>query len=360
MKAQIVNLYSNEPPKGSQLKGDHGQSFLITIGDEKILFSPEAGEQEITAASDNGDNGQQLQLLQHLTGLEFRSARRLETENQVLSALSAPVVSGNGEELGTVVVLRDITREVEAEKLKDDFITSMSHELRTPPTAIKGYVDLLKMTASGQLDERQLGFIEAIDQNVKDLLNIIQQMLDLSQIDAKSLGIDQELQNITELVEMETGNWAEEMAANELTFNVDVPDEPIWVRGDWSRLTKVIYHLLSNACHYTLPGGQVDVSVSQKNILVQVDVKDTGVGISEENRQFLFTRFFRAIHQEETFDVSGAGLGLYMSKAIVEAHGGQIWLESELNTGSTFSFALPVVDPDSVDEEEYSFANVHS
>jgi signal transduction histidine kinase len=159
---------------------------------------------------------------------------------------------------------------------------------------------------------------------------------------------------------METGNWTEEMEANELTFNIYLTDEPIWVRGDWNRLTKVVYHLLSNACNYTLPGGQIEVSVSQKNILVQVDVKDTGVGISEENKQFLFTRFFRAIHQEETFDVSGAGLGLYMSKAIVEAHGGQIWMESELNTGSTFSFALPIVDPDSVEEEEYSFADVHS
>jgi len=368
-EASKLNAILNSIADGVVVQDTHGniittnpaaEQILAAIGEDKILFPPEAGEQEITPSSDNGDNNQQLQLLQHLTGLEFRSSRRLETESQVLSALSAPVVSGNGEELGTVVVLRDITREVEAEKLKDDFITSMSHELRTPPTAIKGYVDLLKMTASGQLDERQLGFIDAIDQNVKDLLNIIQQMLDLSQIDANSLGIDQELQNLTELVEMEAGNWAEEMAAQELTLNVDVPDEPIWVRGDWSRLTKVIYHLLSNACQYTLPGGRVDVSVSQKNILVQVDVKDTGVGISEENQQFLFTRFFRAIHQEETFDVSGAGLGLYMSKAIVEAHGGQIWMESELNTGSTFSFALPVVDPDAVDEEEYSFANVHS
>jgi PAS domain S-box-containing protein len=335
------------------------EKMLAAIGDDIILFAPEFTADNVLSPSDNGDHNQQLQLLQHLTGLEFRSARRLETEENVYSALSAPVVSGDGEELGIVVVLRDITREVEAEKLKDDFITSMSHELRTPPTAIKGYVDLLKMTASGQLDERQLGFIEAIDQNVKDLLNIIQQMLDLSQIDAGNLGIDQELQNLTELVELEAENWIGKMAAKELTFNVVVPDEPIWVRGDWNRLTKVVYHLLSNACNYTLPGGQVDISVSQKNVLVEVDVKDTGVGISEENERFLFTRFFRAIHQEETFDVSGAGLGLYMSKAIIETHGGRIWMESELNVGSTFSFALPIADPNSVDEETYSVANMH-
>jgi signal transduction histidine kinase len=285
----------------------------------------------------------------------------LETDNQVLSALSAPVVSSGEEELGTVVVLRDITREVEAEKLKDDFITSMSHELRTPPTAIKGYVDLLKMTAASQLDDRQLGFIDAIDQNVKDLLNIIQQMLDLSQIDAGTLGIDQELQNITELIEMEADNWVEQMTQRQLEFNVHLPDDPIWVTGDWSRLTKVMSHLLSNAHNYTLPGGQVDISVVRKNILVQVDIKDTGVGISEEDQRFLFTRFFRAIHEESTFDVSGAGLGLYISKAIVEAHGGNMWMESELNKGSIFSFALPVVDPESVESEEtYPVVEVHT
>ncbi len=332
------------------------ERILEAIGDDFVLDAVETDEQESIQLTDNDDHNQQAQLLKYLTGLEFREARRLKTDNEVLSALSAPVMSAEREELGVVVVLRDITREVEAERLKDDFITSMSHELRTPPTAIKGYVDLLKMTASGQLDERQIGFIEAIDQNVKDLLNIIQQMLDLSQIDAGTLGIDQELQNLTEVVETEAANWAEQMAERGLEFEVNLPDQPFWVRGDWNRLSKVIHHLLSNAHNYTLPGGKVEVSIIQKNILAQVDVKDTGVGVSEADQRFLFTRFFRAIHEESTFDVSGVGLGLYMSKAIVEAHGGKIWLTSELNKGSTFSFALPMVDPDAVDAEAYSYA----
>jgi signal transduction histidine kinase len=111
-------------------------------------------------------------------------------------------------------------------------------------------------------------------------------------------------------------------------------------------------NLISNAYNYTLPGGRVEVSVKQKGDQTQVDVKDTGVGIAKEDQRFLFTRFFRAIHDERTFDVSGAGLGLYMSKAIIEAHNGSIWVESELHQGSTFSFALPVADAELVEAEE--------
>ncbi len=177
-------------------------------------------------------------------------------------------------------------------------------------------------------------------------------MLDLSQIDAGTLGIDQELQNLVELIETETEEWYQKMEERELSFRIYLPDEPVWVRGDQNRLTIVMSNLLGNAYNYTLPSGQVEVRITQQDGWAQVDVKDTGVGISEEDQRFLFTRFFRAIHEESTFEVSGAGLGLYMSKAIIEAHGGTIGMESKLNQGSTFSFALPVVDPTLADAED--------
>jgi signal transduction histidine kinase len=112
-----------------------------------------------------------------------------------------------------------------------------------------------------------------------------------------------------------------------------------------------MHKLIKNAHDYTLPGGRIEVLVKRENGRAQVEVKDTGVGISEEDQHFLYTRFFRAIHDENTYEVSGAGLGLYMSKAIVEAHDGEMWMQSKLNQGSTFSFALPVVDPDDDMEE---------
>ncbi|MCK6625442.1 MAG: ATP-binding protein [Anaerolineae bacterium] len=290
-------------------------------------------------------------LLTHLTGLEFHETRRFEVGQRVLSALSAPVLTTDKEQLGSVVVLRDITREVESERLKDDFITSMSHELRTPLTAIKGYNDLLRMTAGEKLDDRQLSFIETVDKNVGDLLQLIQEMLDLSQIHAGTLGIDQEPVNLSQLITTESEKWTEKMQERGLAFTVHVPDEPVWVEGDWSRLTRVVHNLIRNAHDYTLPGGQIEVRLKRENGRGQVDFIDTGVGIAPEQQRFLFTRFFRAIHAESTFEVSGAGLGLYISKAIIEAHQGEIWLESKVNQGSTFSFALPIVK---VKEKEFA------
>ncbi len=293
-----------------------------------------------------------LALMNHLTGLEFHEVRRFEVGQRTLSALSAPVLTSDREELGVVVVLRDITREVESEKLKDDFITSVSHELRTPLTAIKGYNDLLRMTAGNKLDQRQLGFIETVDKNVGDLLQLIQEMLDLSQITAGTLGIDQEPLDFSELLESEVEKWTDKMAEKELTLTVHLPEQAIWVEGDWNRLARVVNNLIRNACDYTLPGGQVEVRLKQENGRLQADIEDTGVGITLEDQRFLFTRFFRAIHDESTYEVSGAGLGLYISKAIIEAHHGQIWMQSELNRGSTFSFSLPTIEPEPVEPED--------
>lgn len=282
-------------------------------------------------------------LLDRLKTLVFHETQRFELGTKVLSGLSAPVFTPDKDQLGSVVVLRDITREVESEKLKDDFITSISHELRTPLTAIKGYNELLGMTAAGKLDERQLEFIATVDKNVDDLLGLIQGVLDLSQIDAGNLGIDQEPVDLIGLIEQEVEDWTSEMAEKDLDFHTHLATEPLWVEGDEGRLARVLNNLIRNARDYTLPGGRVEVWARKDGETVQVDVRDTGVGISREHQRFLFTRFFRAIHEESTYEISGAGLGLYISKAIIEAHGGKIWAESERNRGSTFSFVLPLM-----------------
>lgn len=295
-------------------------------------------------------DGSTSDLLDHLTRLEFRETDRLEIGRHVLSASSAPVMISDQTQLGSVVVLRDITREVESDKLKDEFITSVSHELKTPLTAIKGYNNLLKMILemkpANQLEERQLSIVRTMDKELTDLDNLIQAMLDLSQIDAGELGVDREPLDLSELVEIETHNWIEKMSERNLKFVARLPDQPIWVSGDHDRLSRVLHHLIKNAHDYTLPGGSVEVSIKPGNGRVQVDVADTGVGISEEDQRFLYKRFFRAIHDENTFEVSGAGLGLYTSKAIVEAHNGEMWMRSKLHQGSTFSFALPIMDSD--------------
>lgn len=373
---RLLKLQQEEASKLNAILNSIADGVIVQDVTGKILITNPAAEAILAKLGDdlsrtrfqyNGDKAGQpvdqdsTAWLNSLTGLEFHETERFEMGEQVLSALSAPVVTPDGQHFGSVVVLRDITREVESEKLKDDFITSVSHELRTPLTAIKGYNELLRMTAAGKLDEQQLQFIETIEANVADLLNLIQEMLDLTQIDAGELGIDQEPINLSELVEIQAEPWRDKMAAKEISFEIHSADEPLWIEGDWNRLGRVIDNLLSNAHAYTLPGGRVELFLSQTNGRAQVDIADTGVGISEADQRYLFNRFFRAIHAESTYEISGAGLGLYISKAIIKAHpGGDIWVETSPNQGSTFSFALPIIefaDDDGLEHEPLSLEN---
>ncbi len=272
----------------------------------------------------------------------LQQPQRYRVGSRVLSALAAPVVAPDGEELGTVVVLRDITREDEAERLKDEFITNISHELRTPLTAIKGYSDLLVMTSSGSLDERRLEFIRTIGDNTTQLLRHINELIDISQIQAGDLGLERERLRFSDLVGEIAETWRERMEAKGLMLRVRLSGGDSWIYGDRDRLIWAIDNLLSNAYNYTLSGGRVEVRAFQENNEARLDVSDTGVGVATADQPYLFTRFFRA-HNELTFGVRGVGLGLFITRSIVEAHHGWVGAKSELGVGSTFSIALPLM-----------------
>jgi signal transduction histidine kinase len=273
----------------------------------------------------------------------LQKPQRYRVGSRVLSALAAPVVTPNGDELGTVVVLRDITREVESEQLKDEFITNISHELRTPLTAIKGYTDLLVMTADGSLDDRRMEFVHTISDNTNQLLRHINTLIDISQIQAGNLGLEKERLRFSELVGEVVETWRRMLETKGLALRVRLSGGSLWVKGDRGRLIWAVDNLLSNAYNYTLPGGRVEVRVFGEDGQARVDVADTGVGVAAADQPYLFTRFFRA-HNELTFSVRGVGLGLFITRSIVELHAGRVWADSELGVGSTFSIALPLVD----------------
>ncbi len=272
----------------------------------------------------------------------IQKPQRYRVGGRVLSALAAPVKTPDGEELGTVVVLRDVTREVESDRLKDEFITNISHELRTPLTAIKGYSDLLMMSRGSLLDDRRLEFVRTVGDNANQLLHHINELIDISQIQAKNLGLERSRLRFSQLVGEVVEKWREPMESKGLALRVRLSGGGLWVEGDWDRLTWAVENLMSNAYHYTLSGGRVEVRVFQEDNQARVDVADTGVGVAAADQPYLFTRFFRA-HNELTFSVRGVGLGLFIARSIVELHGGQVWADSELGVGSTFSVALPLL-----------------
>ena len=262
--------------------------------------------------------------------------------DRTLSGLAALVLTPDGEKLGRVVVLRDITREVESDRLKDEFITNISHELRTPLTAIKGYADLFMLMADGSVDERRVEFVRTIGENANQLLRHINELIDISQIQSKNLGLETERLRFSRLVGEVVEKWREPMEKKGLSLRARMSGGSLWVEGDRSRLTWAIDNLMNNALNYTMPGGKVEVRVFEEEGEARVEVADTGVGIAEVDQPYLFDRFFRA-KNELTFGVRGVGLGLFITRSLIELHGGRVWAESELGVGSTFSIALPLI-----------------
>lgn len=268
-------------------------------------------------------------------------ARRFEIGERIISVETSPVLMPDGKHLGRVMVIRDITRETEADRLKDEFITQISHELRTPLTSIKGYSDLLLRAVGGSGGDQERGFLQTINRHADSLVDMITDLLDFTQLEAGNLGLRFEPMTMESVIQRTAEQWAESFKEKDIQFSVQIDDPIPQMLGDERRLRRALGNLVENAYNYTLEGGEVILSLRASDHIVTVTVQDTGVGIAPDDQAFLFTRFYR-VSIERTIDVRGAGLGLYVAKAIVEGHGGEIWVESELGQGSTFGFSVPL------------------
>jgi signal transduction histidine kinase len=216
----------------------------------------------------------------------------------------------------------------------------MSHELRTPLNAILGYTELIADGVYGEPSEKMHGVLERIQANGKHLLGLINDVLDLSKIEAGQLVLslgDYSLQSVVQSVY----SAVEPLAADKkLAFKIEVPPDLPPGRADERRLTQVLLNLVGNAIKFT-DAGEVMIRASSSNGSFKLSVRDTGPGISEADQKKLFQEFQQA-DNSTTKAKGGTGLGLAISKRIIEMHGGQIWVESSIGQGSTFSFTLPV------------------
>jgi len=267
--------------------------------------------------------------------------RRFQMGPKTVSVHTAAVRTDDGRHLGNVIVMRDVTAEAEAEQLKDAFVAHVSHELRTPLTAVKGYSDLL-LAAPETLNDQQRSFLQTISHHTDDLIGMINGLLDFSEMEAKGrLGLQRRPVVLSTLVEEIARTWQPEMEDKGLVFQVNLLADGCRVNADIKRLRWALINLVRNAWQYTPSGGQVTLRLSARDGHAVLDIIDTGVGISSQDQTRLFSRFFRASDMAD--DVRGLGLGLYVTKAIVEAHEGEIRVESEKGVGSTFSIILPAL-----------------
>jgi signal transduction histidine kinase len=229
----------------------------------------------------------------------------------------------------------------EMDRMKSEFVATMSHELRTPLTAIHGYSDLLLHQAVGPLTEEQLRFLETIKNTAQRMSALVNDMLDISRIEGARVRLSLESVSVEEHLNRVTESVVRQAEARDLSLRLDVnPDLPA-VRADPARLDQILYNLVSNAIKYTAQGGKITLSAGVYDEEVQVSVRDTGIGISREDQERVFERFFQ-VDQPGVWGQPGTGLGLTIARSLVEMHGGRIWVESEPDKGSTFFFTLPI------------------
>jgi two-component system, NtrC family, sensor histidine kinase KinB len=251
---------------------------------------------------------------------------------------TTPMRSPDRQLLGAVTLLEDITHLREIDRLKSEFIATASHELRTPLTSVQMGVHLLLEQAAGELTDKQREVLESCREDCVRLEKLMRDLLDLSNIEARENLPHLVPIRSSELIISAAEHLRPQVEAKGLHFNIDAPPNLPQVIADRNQIERVINNLITNAVRYTPHGGDIKIKVGCRNRYVAVSVSDTGSGIPQEYLPHIFDRFVKVPNAPS----GGAGLGLAISKSIVEGHGGQISVHSELGSGTTFTFTLPV------------------
>jgi signal transduction histidine kinase len=254
----------------------------------------------------------------------------------------------NRDELGSLATnvnrmnaeLRRLYSELEAvSRHKSEFLASMSHELRTPLNAIIGFSQVLQQKLFGEINAKQEEYLEDILSSGNHLLSLINDVLDLSKVEAGQVELAVTDLSLRETLERGVVMVREQAATGGVRVSLDVADNVDVVRADERRLRQVVFNLLTNAVKFTPPGGSVVVAAEHVDRAVHVSVSDTGAGIAPDDQERIFEEFQQT--DAGAAQREGTGLGLALSKRLIELHGGRIWVESALGSGSRFTFTLP-------------------
>ncbi len=270
--------------------------------------------------------------------------RQAGGRDRTYQALATAVGHENGTPWGVVTVMRDITAQKELERMKTNFLSVISHELRTPLHSIGGFVDVILMGKTGPINELQRDFLETVKEQAQHLYQLIEDLLEFNRLESGQFQLSLTPVEIGTLLREVTESMfpvADERRIH-LVNTVAVPTAT--VEGDRKRLRQVFTNLIDNALKFTPAGGSVTVSAETTPNAVVVRVRDTGIGIPKEEQERIFERFYQ-VDSGLTREHRGTGLGLAIAKHIIEQHGGRIWVESEVNRGSTFFVSLPYTQP---------------
>lgn len=268
--------------------------------------------------------------------------REVELQKNLILEVTVVPLSLKGARLGASVVLHDVTREKLVERMKTEFVSLAAHQLRAPLSAIKWTLRMLLDGELGRVTPEQRDFIERTYQSNERMISLINDLLNVTRIEEGRYLFKRVLIELEPLLLAVLESYKEEFSRKKVNLELKAQRGPaLQVFVDAEKIKLAFQNLIDNAVRYSLSGGEVTVSLKYGTKDIEVSVKDTGLGIPRDQQARVFTKFFRAdnaVRQE----AEGSGLGLFIAKNIIEAHGGRIWFESTEGKGSTFYFTLPI------------------
>jgi PAS domain S-box-containing protein len=344
---------------GVMYANEHGTVVLFNSAAERILGLPaeRVVNRSITELTGlyGGSSGTWMSAMENWMNNPVSRAgddfveELLELEDgRIVSVRLSPVSMGD-QFLGTVSVFRDMTRIVEVDRMKSEFVSTVSHELRTPMTSIKGYADLLLLGAAGEITEAQQRFLETIKQNADRLSILVNDLLEVSRIDQDRIPMRFMPIQVSDLLQNIEAHLQGRIAdgSRHLTVIMQASDDIPLIRADYDRMIKIMQNLADNAYNYTPDNGEITLGATYQagDKTVQLFIRDTGIGIPESIQGRVFERFFRGDEYDElVMDTPGTGLGLSIVQSLIEMHDGEIWFESQQGVGTTFYVKIPVAD----------------
>jgi two-component system phosphate regulon sensor histidine kinase PhoR len=267
---------------------------------------------------------------------------RIEDPKSVLMAAMAPVRDEQGNLLGAVTVLRDITKLKEIENIKSQFVSMVAHELRAPLAAVEGWLDVVLSGEAGGDKALERQWLQRAKERSRSLLALVSDLLEINKIEAGRIGQKREPVPLAQVIRKIVEFLKPEADKRQISFLANLPADLPPVLADLQDMDKLFMNLISNAIKYNVDNGSVAIRGGVDESYVGIDIQDTGIGISEDELPRIFDDFYR-VENEQTRHISGTGLGLTIAKKIVDAHFGQIEVRSRRNQGSTFSVRLPYV-----------------
>jgi len=366
---EVVSKLVAEKVKGEVVLQSMSDGVFVVDREKRLIFLNEAAEKILKVSKEQGEH-----FLGHFYGNIFKlrinnkeidytkdcplqiaiaegksifrddlSLINLSNKTLYITLSSAPVVDASGNAQGAVAIIRDVTKEKEIERIQMEFVSIASHELLTPITQVQGHLSMIVDENIGEVDDTASNIVSNAYKGIKRIARLVRDLMNVSRIQRGSMKMNIVPVDMNSLLENAAKDFQDEAKSNDLQLIFEKPQKPVSEAfGDPDRLGEVINNFIGNAIKFTKKG-KIVLSVSEKRDgSIEVSVQDTGIGIEKENFDKVFDKFYQ-VDSSATREAQGTGLGLYISKVIVEMMNGKIWVESKLGKGSRFCFTLPKV-----------------